>query len=97
MVNQTREVEDEPRIESKLISPANAMSTLNKEEVELLPETKFEYPSYIQNSDQDQPYKPSPKKKLTKYNQTTPALQDYIKGLQKNQKDYIKEQIKKEE
>ena len=65
------------------------MSTLNmkspKEDVELLPETKFEYPSYIQSDPKpSQPYYPSPKKKLTKYNETTPALQDYIKGLQRN-------------
>lgn len=58
MIDQTNnEILSEPRM-----STINFKSPKAEDEVELLPETKFEFPSYIQNEEPAQVYRPSPKK-----------------------------------
>lgn len=71
----------------------------------LLPETRYQYPAHItgvQVSTHDVPSKaqptrlPSRDSGLTKSDETTPALQNYLSTLQQRQKHFINQQIRKE-
>ena len=70
---------------------------------DLLPETKYQYPSHIpparQSRESTNPYAarlPNKESALSKSNETTPALQSYLRSLQWRQKEYINQQIQKE-
>lgn len=70
---------------------------LADDELDLLPETKYEYPAHIagvstSHGGRPQPPRlPSKESALTKADETTPALQSYLRSLQQRQKEYINE------
>ena len=72
--------------------------------MELLPETKYVYPEHVtgvtRTASSQQPFQPtrlpSRESALSKPNETTAGLQNYLRSLQQKQKDYINEQIDKE-
>lgn len=83
--------------------PEQEQDKVCDDSMDLLPETKFVYPDHVagvsktaaslqqQSFGSFQPTRlPSRESALSKPNETTAGLQNYLKSLQQRQKDYIK-------